>query len=152
MSDAPDPAPQHFEVAETIGEIHVFPRPVVWTAGLVIAAVAAFGLYQGVKGGISGQAAGNGQGELATGDAVSAQAAAPLPANTQWSTINGPAMGAPSAPKAASSTPDDSDAADDSDEPDSTAAAATSAAPAPASAQPPSSVAASAQPPAATAP
>jgi len=129
MSDAP-PKPV-LPVADSIGEIQVFPRPVVWTAGLVIVALAGFGLYQGVRGVISGGAAGSGQeGGQPSGDAVSAAAAAAISSSAQWSALNGPAMSSASSQKAASAAqPTNSDDSDDSDEPESAAPAAVSAAP-----------------------
>jgi hypothetical protein len=138
MSEAPRHASEVLPIDEEAGVIRLFPRPVVWTAALVIVALGGFGLYQGIKGGMSGGGAGGGQSEPLTGDAVSAAAAAPIPSNTEWSTLNGPAMGQPAAPKAASSAPTtNTDDTDDSSADDSEAPPAASAAPTAVSAQPP---------------
>jgi len=153
MSDAP-PKPV-LPVADSIGEIQVFPRPVVWTAGLVILALAAFGLYQGVRGVMSGGAAGGGQeGGQPSGDAVSAAAAAPIASSAQWSALNGPAMSAASSQKAVSAAPPtNTDDSDDSDEPESAAPVVVSAAPPPAaSAEQPVPMPDSSAPPAPAAP
>ncbi len=137
MSDASKPP--ILPVADSIGEIQVFPRPVVWMAGLFILVLAAFGLYQGVRGAMSSASAAGGQGVLASGDAVSAAAATPISSSGQWSTLSGPAMSsAASAPKAVSAAPpsnarDDDNTVDDSTAP---ASAAPDSASAPSAAAP----------------
>jgi hypothetical protein len=117
MSDEHQPEP--WSIADTIGELRPFPRPVVWAAGGVIAVIAALGLYQGIRGGMNVGAGNGGQEEAATGDAVSAQAAQPLSSSSQWSALSGPAMASSAAPAAASSAQaqDDNEEADDSEAP-----------------------------------
>jgi hypothetical protein len=113
MSDASEPPV--LPVADSIGEIQVFPRPVVWMAGGLIVALAAFGLVEGVRGAMSGGGAGNGgQVVLPSGDAVSAAAAAPMSSSDQWSALSGPSMSsaasqkpAPAAAKARANTDED---------------------------------------------
>ncbi len=148
MSDEQQPEP--WSIADTIGELRPFPRPVVWAAGLVIAVIAAFGLYQGIRGGMNVGAGNGGQEEAATGDAVSAQAAQPLTSSSQWSALSGPAMASSAAPPAASAAQaqDNNEEADDSEAPAAPPPPVVSAAPAqqPASAAPPQPAASAAQP------
>ena len=150
MSDAPETEPDLLPMPADIGVIRIFPRPVVWAAGLIIIGLGGFGLYQGIHGALTGGAGGNGQGDQPTGDAVSAAAAAPISGNPQWSALNGPAMGPTNAPKAASAAPANTDETDDSSADESAAPPAVSAAPPAASAQapapPPPSTTESAQP------
>src|SRR5580692_1072027 len=119
------------ELPDGVGQIQPFPRPVVWTAGLIIVLLGLFGLYQGFHG-ASSRGARGGDEEEGGGGAVSAQAAVPMPANSQWSTLNGPAMNAP-APKAQStasaSNEDEDSTAPQSEAPGAASAAAESAAP-----------------------
>jgi hypothetical protein len=101
MTDQPDQAPDEYSIPDNIGEVRLFPRPIVWTAGMVILALAVIGLVQGVRGALSGGAAGNGQEELTPGGAVSAQAAQALSGASQWSTLSGAAVASSSAAAAA---------------------------------------------------
>ena len=42
-------APFHLpELPDSVGQIQPFPRPVVWTAGLIILLLGVLGLYQGL--------------------------------------------------------------------------------------------------------
>jgi hypothetical protein len=112
MTHLPEPAPDSYSIPENLGEIRIFPRPVVWTAGLVIVALAAVGLYQGIHGAISGGAAGSGQEEeINPAGAISAQAAQPLSNAGPWSTLSGAAMASASAasgaPPVSSASSDD---------------------------------------------
>jgi len=119
------------ELPDSVGPIQPFPRSVVWTAGLIIVLLGAFGLYQGFHG-ASSRGSRGGDEEEGGGGAVSAQAAVPIPANTQWSTLNGPAMNPP-APKvqssAAAANQDEDSGAAESEAPGAVSAAAESASP-----------------------
>jgi hypothetical protein len=102
MTDQPDRAPDEYSIPENIGEIRLFPRPVVWTAGMVILALAVIGLAQGIRGAMTGGGAGSGQEEETTSTgAVSAQAAQPLSGAAPWSALSGAAMASSSAASAA---------------------------------------------------
>lgn len=117
------------ELPDSVGQIQPFPRPVVWTAGVIIVLLAGFGLFQGIHGAASRNAGGEHDEESVAG-AVSAQAATPLPANTQWSALSGPAMGSPT-PKvqssAAAASPSAEEAAPESEAPAAPSAAESAA-------------------------
>jgi hypothetical protein len=115
------------ELPESVGEIQPFSAAVVLSAGALIAALALFGLFQGVHAGMS-RAARGGEGEIAVTDAVSAQPPIPLPANTQWSTLNGPAMSSAPAAKTAQSAAPASQSAAESEAPETEDSGATQAA------------------------
>jgi hypothetical protein len=101
VTQQPDHAPDEYAIPENIGEIRIFPRPIVWTAGMVILALAVIGLVQGIRGALTGGAAGGSQEEMTTGGAVSAQAAQPLSGTAQWSALSGAAIASSSAASAA---------------------------------------------------
>ncbi|HKT53538.1 MAG TPA: hypothetical protein VJP88_03740 [Caulobacteraceae bacterium] len=120
------------DLPDGIGQIQPFPRPVVWSAALIILLLGVFGLYEGFHGASSRGARGGGDEEEGGSGAVSAQAATPIPANTQWSTLSGPAM-IPPTPKASSSaatsSEDEAASEPESEAPSAASAAAQSAPP-----------------------
>jgi hypothetical protein len=135
MTQQPDHAPDEYAIPENIGEIRIFPRPIVWTAGMVILALAAIGLVQGVRGALTGGASGSGQEEeTSTSGAVSAQAAQPLSGAAQWSALSGASVAsssAASAAPAAQSSSNDETQDESSDETPVVSAAAPPPPPAP---------------------
>jgi len=140
MTDQPDRAPDEYSIPENIGEIRLFPRPVVWTAGMVILALAVIGLAQGIRGAMTGGAAGSGQEEeTTTTGAVSAQAAQPLSGAAPWSALSGAAMAsssAASAAPAAQAASSDQNQSESSDQTQASAAAPPPPPPAPVSPAP----------------
>ncbi|HLK25215.1 MAG TPA: hypothetical protein VKT30_11190 [Caulobacteraceae bacterium] len=149
MTHAPDPAPDEYSIPDNLGEIRLFPRPVVWAAAAVIAAMAGVGLVQGLRGAIAGGAAGSNQEEISTSGAVSAQAAQPLSANPQWSALSGAAMASSSAASSAASSSAESEQEDVTSE---SAGEESAAAPPPIVQVPSAGPAAPAQPPASSQP
>ena len=95
----------------------------VWLAGLVILAMASFGLYRGIIGVQGGAASLLGAPHLGLAAPLDAKSAAALPHDAQWSTLNGPKVLPPPPPKVVKpAATDDSD--DDSSAPEDQSAAA----------------------------
>ena len=123
------------------------PERWVWVAGVIIVALACYGLYRGVTGVRAGEPslllAAPAVGGPAPVDAAQATA---LPHDDQWSTLSGPKVLPPPAPKAAkvaddsaddSGAPADNSAADAADEVSQTDAATAAPKPPPDASQTP---------------
>jgi hypothetical protein len=144
MTHQPDR--DEYVIPENIGEIRLFPRPIVWAAGMVILAMAVIGLVQGMRGALTGGASGGGQEEMTTSGAVSAQAAQPLSGAGQWSALSGAAIASSSAASAAPAPHASSSDENQSESSDETPVVSAPAPPPPSPSSQPASAAPEAQP------
>jgi hypothetical protein len=114
------------EPSGDLSEPAAFPAPVVWGAAAVIVLLAGVGAYRGAVSARTGAPGSSliSPDSLVSAPPVSAEPAAPLPHDPNWSTLSGPQVMPPAPPKpVAKLEPDETD----SDAPDDLSAAAEAA-------------------------